>query len=201
MPPLRSIRLALWGLVVLLALSAGGLYYVQHSSRSAEAPLVKVGGPFELTSEEGTRFSSTSLAGQPFIIYFGFTHCPDVCPTAMFEVSEVLKEVGEAAKDLKVLFVSVDPERDTPQLLKDYTETFDPRIIGLTGSMEDIEKVTKAYRVYYRKVPTGGSYTMDHTASLYLMDAKGQLVSLINHGAERKDAVEKVRRLLARPAS
>lgn len=199
MPPLRSIRLALWGLVVLLALSAGGLYYVQHSSRSAEAPLVKVGGPFELTSEEGTRFSSTSLAGQPFIIYFGFTHCPDVCPTAMFEVSEVLKEVGEPAKDLKVLFVSVDPERDTPQLLKDYTETFDPRIIGLTGSMEDIEKVTKAYRVYYRKVPTGGSYTMDHTASLYLMDAKGQLVSLINHGAERKDAVEKVRRLLNRP--
>lgn len=198
MPPLRNVRLALWGLVVLLAASSAAVYFARLPA-STDAPIVKVGGPFELTAEDGTRFSSTSLTGKPFIIYFGFTHCPDVCPTAMFEISEVLKDVGEPAKDLKVLFVSVDPERDTPQLLKDYTETFDPRIIGLTGSKEDIERVTKSYRVYYRKVPTGGSYTMDHTASLYLMDGKGQLVSVINHGAERKDAVEKVRRLLSRP--
>jgi protein SCO1/2 len=114
-------------------------------------------------------------------VFFGFTHCPDVCPTTLFEISEILRNLGPQADHTAALFISVDPERDTPAALKDYLSSFDPHLRGLTGSAAAVEAVTKAYRVYYRKVPLeGGDYTMDHTAIVYLMDKEGRFVAPVN---------------------
>lgn len=139
-----------------------------------------VGGPFSLVSHEGRPFTEKDVAGAPFIVFFGFTHCPDVCPTAMFELTAVLKAAGPRADRVRALFISVDPERDTPELLKTYLESFDPRIVGLTGTPEQVAAAAKAYRAYFRKVSAGESYTMDHTAGIYLMDSQGRFVRLLD---------------------
>jgi protein SCO1/2 len=139
-----------------------------------------IGGPFQLTDQSGKRVSEATYKGGPMIVFFGFTHCPDVCPTTLFEMSEVLKRIP---KDKKVaaLFVTVDPERDTPALLKDYLSSFDPRISGLTGTREEIDVALKAYRVFAKKVPQeNGEYTMDHSAIIYLMDKQGRFVNALN---------------------
>jgi protein SCO1 len=140
-----------------------------------------IGGPFSLTDQNGRTVTEQDLKGRPFLVFFGFTHCPDICPTTMFEISEVLKALGPDAERTRALFISVDPERDTPAALKDYISSFDPRIIALTGNAEAIAAVTKAYRAYYRKVPLkDGDYTMDHLALVYLMDKNGRFVSRFN---------------------
>lgn len=139
-----------------------------------------IGGPFQLTDQSGKRVSEASYKGGPMIVFFGFTHCPDVCPTTLFEMTEVLKRIP---KDKKVaaLFVTVDPERDTPALLKEYLSSFDPRISGLTGSREEIDAALKAYRVFAKKVPQeNGEYSMDHSAIIYLMDKQGRFVNALN---------------------
>jgi protein SCO1/2 len=140
-----------------------------------------VGGPFDLTAMDGRRISSRQFQGAPLLVFFGFTHCPDVCPTKLMELSEVFRAAGDRAGNTRALFVTVDPARDTPELLKNYLGSFDPRIIGLTGTQEEIDAVVKAFRAYARKVPTAsGDYTMDHTAIIYLMDKKGQFVGSFN---------------------
>ena len=118
-----------------------------------------------------SRSAIRTSKGQPFLVFFGFTHCPDVCPTALFEVSQVLRALGPEADRTRALFITVDPERDTPSVMKDYLSSFDPHFSGLTGDPAAIAAVAKAYRVYYKKVPLEqGDYTMDHTAIVYLMD-------------------------------
>ena len=137
-----------------------------------------IGGPFSLTDQNGRTVTEQDLKGKPFLVFFGFTNCPDFCPTTMFEISEVLKKLGPAADRTRALFITVDPERDTPAALKDYVSSFDPRIIALTGEPEAIAAVAKAYRAYYRKVPLkDGGYTMDHLVLVYLMDKDGRFVS------------------------
>ncbi|WP_296576152.1 SCO family protein [Phreatobacter sp.] len=196
---LRTVRMALW-VAVLLALCGLGLLLWQNRGLplpgSVEPSYGDIGGPFELTDEDGRRLSSASLAGKPFAIFFGFTQCPDVCPTSMLEMTHVMNGLGEMARDFRVYFVSVDPERDTPDLLKAYTDSFDPRIIGLTGTPEEIAAVARAYRAFYRKVPTEAGYTMDHTATIYLMSAAGRLTSVISYGEAQIASVEKLRRLI-----
>lgn len=140
---------------------------------------------FELTRQDGSRFSSKLLAGRPFAIFFGFTNCPDVCPTTLLTMSNHLRSLGDKADRLQVLFVTVDPERDTAAHLANYLSSFDPRIIGLTGSAEEIRNVARIYRVNYRKVPAGQTYTMDHTATVFLVDARGRLAGTLElEGAE-----------------
>jgi protein SCO1/2 len=140
-----------------------------------------VGGPFTLTSADGARVSSRDFEGAPFLVFFGFTHCPDICPTKLMELSEVFRAAGDKAGRLRALFITVDPARDTPEALKSYLASFDPRIVGLTGSQEEIDAVVKAYRAYAKRVPTSsGDYTMDHTAIIYLMDKRGQFVGSFN---------------------
>ncbi|MBX9773083.1 MAG: SCO family protein [Xanthobacteraceae bacterium] len=137
-----------------------------------------IGGPFSLTDQNGRTVTEQDLKGKPFLVFFGYTNCPDFCPTTMFEISEVLKKLGPAADRTRALFITVDPERDTPAALKDYVSSFDPRIIALTGEPEAIAAVAKAYRAYYRKVPLkDGGYTMDHLVLVYLMDKDGRFVS------------------------
>ncbi|QCI66997.1 SCO family protein [Phreatobacter stygius] len=202
MTPLRFIRYGLWGLIAVIA-AAGAWAYWQGplpSPRSATTLLDRdaIGGPFELTDENGRRLSSTSLAGKPYAIFFGFTHCPDVCPTTMMEMANVIQELGDAARDFRVFFVSVDPVRDTPELLRVYTDSFDPRIIGLTGSEAEIAAAAKAFRAVYMKVPTEGeTYTMEHTAIVYLMNGEGRLAGTIAYGEAHDAALDKVKRLLA----
>lgn len=136
-----------------------------------------IGGAFHLTDQTGQTVTEKNLIGRPTIIFFGFTHCPDVCPTSLFEMSEVLRAMGPDAGKMNAYFVSVDPERDTAAAMKDYLSSFDPNLKGLTGSPEEVARVIKAYRVYAKKIPLkDGDYTMDHTALIYLMDSKGNFV-------------------------
>jgi protein SCO1 len=140
--------------------------------------IAAIGGPFKLIDHNGREFTDRDLKGRPFLVFFGFTHCPDVCPTALFEVSEILRKLGPDADRTRALFITVDPERDTPVVIKDYLSSFDPHMIGLTGDPAAIAAVAKAYRVYFKKVPLDqGGYTMDHTAIVYLMDKEGRFVA------------------------
>jgi protein SCO1 len=159
--------------LVLMLWALGGL-------RTVTAPAA-IGGPFQLVDQSGHAVTEKSMQGHPTLIFFGFTHCPDVCPTSLFEISEVLRAMGKDADRVNAYFISVDPARDTEQAMKDYLSSFDPHLKGLTGSPEQVAKVLSAYRVYARKVPLkDGDYTMDHTALTYLMDRDGKFVLPFN---------------------
>ena len=137
-----------------------------------------VGGPFHLEDQNGKPVSDQDMKGRPFLVFFGFTHCPDVCPTTLFDISQLLRQLGPDADRTGALFITVDPERDTPAVMKDYLSNFDPHLRGLTGDQASVGAAIRAYRVYAKKVPLpGGDYTMDHTAVVYLMDKAGQFVA------------------------
>jgi protein SCO1 len=140
-----------------------------------------VGGPFRLVDQDGKTITERAFAGKPFLVFFGYTHCPDVCPTTLFDISELMRALGPDADKTAALFVSVDPERDTAAVLKDYLSNFDPHVRGASPDADGLAAVTKAFRVYYKKVPTeGDDYTMDHTALVYLMDKHGRFVAPFN---------------------
>ncbi|MGZ8401754.1 MAG: SCO family protein [Rhodoplanes sp.] len=170
------------------------------SGRFSDAPAFQgatVGGPIQLTDQNGQPFSDQSLRGKPFLVFFGFTHCPDVCPTALFEVSEIMRRLGPDAARAAALFISVDPERDTPAVLKEYLSSFDPNLQALTGDPAAIAAVAKAYRVYYKKVPLEGEdYTLDHTALVYLMDKQGRFLAPFNIKRPPEAAVADLRKYL-----
>jgi protein SCO1/2 len=179
---------------------AGGLSPLAPTGSASAAPAA-IGGPFRLASSKGGVLTDQDLKGTPFAIFFGFTHCPEICPTSLWEMSESLKRLGPEADKLKVLFVTVDPERDTPEILARDLQSFDPRIIGLSGSQKEMEAAAQAYRVYWRKVPTSdGDYTMDHTALIYLMDAKGAYEGFIAYKDDEATRDRKLRELLAKSA-
>jgi len=165
-----------------LALCLGVIVFVGgRFSETGAIQAAAIGGPFHLIDQDGQPFSDRDLKGKTFLVFFGFTHCPDICPTTLFEMSEIMRDLGPEADRTAALFISVDPERDTPQAMKDYLSSFDPHVRGLTGDAAALAAVAKAYRVYYRKVPVdGGDYTMDHTAIVYLMDKQGRFVSPFN---------------------
>ncbi|WOH66845.1 SCO family protein [Bradyrhizobium sp. BWA-3-5] len=156
-----------------------------------------IGGPFQLVDQAGQTVSEQNLKGKPTLIFFGFTHCPDVCPTSLFEISEVLKAMGSDADKVNAWFISVDPERDTAAAMKDYLSSFDPHLKGLTGDPAAVAKVLSAYRVYARKVPLkDGDYTMDHTALIYLMDRDGHFVAPFNLKRTPEEAAKDLKRYL-----
>ncbi|PJG52422.1 copper-binding protein [Bradyrhizobium forestalis] len=156
-----------------------------------------IGGPFQLTDQNGKAVTDKSLKGKPTLIFFGYTHCPDVCPTSLFEISEVLRAMGKDADKINAVFISVDPERDTPAAMKDYLSSFDPHLEGLSGDPAETAKVVTSYRVYAKKVPTkDGDYTMDHTALVYLMDRDGRFVSPFNLKRTPEEAAAELKRYL-----
>lgn len=156
-----------------------------------------IGGPFQLTDQNGKAVTDKSLKGKPTLIFFGYTHCPDVCPTSLFEISEVLRAMGKDADKVNAVFISVDPERDTPATMKDYLSSFDPHLEGLSGDPAETAKVISSYRVYAKKVPTkDGDYTMDHTALIYLMDRDGRFVSPFNLKRPPEEAAAELKRYL-----
>ena len=175
--------------LVLMLWAMGGLRHVT-------APAA-IGGPFQLTDQAGQTVTEKSMEGHPSLVFFGFTHCPDVCPTTLFEMSEVLKAMGKDADRVTAYYISVDPERDTQAAMKEYLSSFDPRLKGLTGSSAEIAKVLSEYRVYAKKVPLkDGDYTMDHTALIYLMDRDGKFVSPFNLNRKPEEAAVDLKRYL-----
>jgi len=153
---------------------------------------------FTLQTVDGHPFRSADLAGRPYLVFFGFTHCPDVCPTALFELSALLKDIGPAADRITPLFVSIDPERDTADLLKLYMTSFDPRIVALRGDAAQTKAAADAFSAFYRKVPTASdSYTMEHTAGLFLIRADGRLQGMLDMHEPRENQLQKLKLLAA----
>ena len=189
--------LALGAFVAGLVLFAAVIFVVTGRSPSPVAMPSAVGGAFKLVDQNARPITEADMKGRPFLVFFGFTHCPDVCPTTLFEVSEIFRALGPEAKDVRALFVTVDPERDTPDVLKNYLSSFDPRIIGATGDDAAVSAAEKAYRVYAKKVPTdGGGYTMDHTAIVYLMNKDGRFVAPFNMKRTPQEAAADLKRYL-----
>jgi protein SCO1 len=181
------------GLVVCL----GAVLTLSGTLSSPTQQIASIGGSFTLTDQNGRTVSDADLKGHPFLVFFGFTNCPDVCPTTLFEVSEVLRALGPQADAMRAFFITIDPERDTPPVMKDYLSSFDPHLSGLTGNPAAIAAVAKAYRVYYKKVPLEqGGYTMDHTAIVYLMDKNGRFISPFNLKRTTQAAAADLRRYL-----
>jgi len=176
----------------------GAILVIAGRAPSPIGPAVAaVGGPFHLEDQNGRPVSDTDMKGRPFLVFFGFTHCPDVCPTTLFDISQLLKSLGEDADRTGALFITVDPQRDTPAVLKDYLSNFDPHLRGLTGDSAAVEAALKAYRVYAKKVPLpGDDYTMDHTAVVYLMDKEGRFVAPFNLKRAPQASAEELRRYL-----
>ena len=155
-----------------------------------------IGGAFDLIDQNKTPVTEQALLGSPSIIFFGYTHCPDVCPTALTEIGEIYKALGADGDRLKTFFITVDPERDTADLLKLYLESFDPRVKALTGSREKIDATMRAYRAFARKVPLeGDAYVMDHTALVYLMDKQGDFVQSMNFDEPPEKNAARIRKL------
>ena len=181
-----------------LVLVFGAIIHISGRSPSAIGPAIAaVGGPFHLEDQNGQPVSDEDMKGRPFLVFFGFAHCPDVCPTTLFEMSEVMRHLGKDADRIGALFITVDPERDTPAALKDYLASFDPHLRGLTGDPAAVNAAIKAYRVYAKKIPLeGGDYTMDHTAVVYLMDKDGHFVAPFNLKRTTEAAAAELRRYL-----
>ncbi len=165
-----------------LVLFLGAIFLVTgFSPASINRVTAGVGGPFHLVDQNGKPFSDRDMVGRPYLVFFGYTHCPDICPTTLTELSTLIHKLGPDADRAGMLFVTVDPERDTQRVLKDYMSSFDPHLRGLTGGRAAIDVAIKDYRVYAKKVPLeDGDYSMDHTAIVYLMDKNGHFVAPFN---------------------
>jgi len=178
------------GLVIFL----GVFLYATGQFGNAPGPSA-IGGPFSLIDQHGKPVTDQDLKGHPALVFFGYTHCPDVCPTTLFDVSELLRALGPDAGRAAALFITVDPERDTAPVIKDYLSSFDPHLRGATGEPKAVEAAEKAYRVYAKKVPgENGDYSMDHTALVYLMDKQGRFVAPFSLKRRPEDAAAELRK-------
>ena len=204
MSALKVIRYGALAVGAALALAVGAALLV---GRPVEPQVTavgrpEIGGPFRLVAHTGAVVESGDLRGKPLVVFFGFTHCPDVCPTALATLSQDLRDLGPDADRLQAVFVTLTPERDTREALVQYMQAFDPRILALTGTPEEVKAVAKAYKVYSEKVPTAaGDYTMNHTASVFLMDREHRFKGTIAQGESREAATMKLRLLLGLKAA
>lgn len=181
-------------LLALLMFGVAGLLWFSNSSRAA------VGGPFTLENGSGQAVTERTFRGKYALVYFGYTYCPDVCPTTLNEVAGAMDHLGAKARDLQPIFISVDPERDTPGVVKQYTAAFTPRLVGLTGTPQEIAQVAKEYHVYYAKHVTGPGpkdYTMDHSSILYLMGPDGRFIAPIDAGESGKAMAASIAKLIS----
>ena len=201
MPSIKIIRLALWGLVGAAAIFAGTLWFNQKDGGNGDGiqiANVTFGAPFSLLDQYGAPITEAALDGSPVALFFGFTHCPEVCPTTLYEMTSWLDALGPDGDKIKAFFVTIDPERDTPEILGDYLSSFEDRITGITGDKAAIDELAKAWRVYHKKIPLDdGDYTMDHTASIFLVKPNGDLQGTIAFGESGESASAKLRRLAA----
>jgi len=194
-----GLKTGIWAAIAaLFLLSVGFLgwqYAVQGTDKSLTAGM-KLGTDFTLVDHNGNTITQAAFAGRPTLVFFGFTRCPEVCPTTLYEMAGWFEALGEQGRDLQAFFISVDPERDTPEIMKSYAEALTDRVTGITGDPDEIAKVIAAWHVYAAKIPTDdGDYTMDHTASVFLMDKNGEFKGTIAYGESPETAIAKLKRL------
>jgi protein SCO1/2 len=197
---MKTFRIAIWIGVLMLAGILGWATLNLDKSKDvvAEAPF---GVPFTLVSQSGQPITEQALRGKPTALFFGFTHCPEVCPTTLFELNGWMDKVDPKGDKLQAYFVTVDPERDTPEIMNEYVSNVSKRITGISGPPEKIADVIKGFRVYAKKVPVdekdpNGDYTMDHTASVFLLDSAGRFSGTIAYGENPDTAVKKLENLV-----
>ncbi|MBO0738450.1 MAG: SCO family protein [Alphaproteobacteria bacterium] len=187
-------------LTTLLILGTGAYLALRGNPRGAAGTALAsaIGGPFRLTDQNGKTVTDADLRGKWTLVYFGYTHCPDACPTALNDISIALEELGAERQAVQPVFITVDPERDTPEALKAYVASFDAPILALTGSPEQVSQAAKAYRVYYAKHPEpGGDYSMDHSSVIYVMDPQGRFTASFTHESKPEDIAQRLKKLLA----
>lgn len=194
---LRNLRSVLWGIVLIAFLGLGYLV-LQLQFPLGAPPKAQVGGPFDMVDQNGRPVSEKTYLGKSLAIFFGFTYCPDICPTTLSRLSRLLGKLPPSDADkIQVILVTVDPERDTPEALKAYLSAFDERFIGLTGTGQQLSQFAKSYRAYYEKVPDAtGGYSMNHSSGVYLFDASGTFFSLLSSDADDEAAVAKLTELV-----
>ena len=173
---------------MLVTITAWGVYnLIQPAVTTRSSGTALIGGSFELTRHDGIRVTNRDFEGSYSLLFFGYTYCPDVCPAGLQVMSAALEKLGDQADDIQPVFITIDPQRDTQDVMASYVENFHPRLIGLTGSDEDIARAAKAYRIYYAKAggdETGQDYLMDHSSILYLMGPKGKFVKHFTYGTD-----------------
>ena len=206
---MQALRLTLWLLVAIALFVLGALSVGWIGPRHAGPPQAgrggatmapggPLGGAFSLVDHQGQPVTESVLRGKPSAVFFGFTHCPDVCPTTLSDMTTWIEALGPDADAMRFVFVTVDPERDTPAVLNDYVSAFSDEIIGVSGEPDKVRAMLRDYKIAFRKVPLeGGDYTMDHTASVILLDAAGSFVGTIARDESREAAMAKLTRLVA----
>jgi protein SCO1/2 len=192
----KRLRILLWVLVLLAVAAMGVLQLRQSASENVQSSPVRLGGPFTLTGTDGRTFSSTQLAGKPYAIFFGFTHCPDICPTTLARLVKLRRQLGRGNDAFQIVFVSVDPDRDGPAEVRNYLSLFGDPVIGLTGTQARIDHAKRQYGIFSQKVPdeTGG-YTVDHTATVLLFDREGDFTATISADEGDRAALDKLKRI------
>jgi cytochrome oxidase Cu insertion factor (SCO1/SenC/PrrC family) len=192
----RALTAVLLAVLVICGILLYQLY--QRTFIGTETGEALIGGPFELVDQNGNRVTDQTFKGKLMLIYFGFTYCPDACPTALGVMSAAIDKLGPAGDRVVPILITVDPERDTPAVLKDYVSNFHPRMVGLTGTAEQIAQAAKVYRVFYQKAPgaSSGEYLMDHTTLVYLMDENGKYITHFGPDATPDQMAEEIRKRL-----
>lgn len=193
---LRNLRIVLWGLVLIAGLGATWLVLPGQPPAPVQVTDTIGQGDYRLETTDGQPFTQASLSGAPSLVFVGFTHCPDVCPSTMGEIMGWKEELGPLATDLNVWFITADPERDTPDVLRDYVSWL-PGATGVTGTLAETEKALKAFKIYARKVPMeGGDYSVDHSAYVMLFDAAGRYNQIFSYQEDPAQVTAKLRRFL-----
>lgn len=186
-------RTILAGILILMAAGVGWLTFDWYRNQNASQAF---GAPFVLVDQKGAEITEAAFRGQPSAVFFGFTHCPEVCPTTLFELDGWLKQLGDEGKNIRAYFVSIDPERDTPEVMNSYVTNVSDRITGITGDPAKVQAMAKSFGIYSKKVETeGGDYTMDHTASVLLLNSKGDFFGTIAYEENPTAALAKLKRL------
>ena len=193
-PRSRAFPIRIAAILIAVALVGFAAFMLTSPSQRPRGALI--GGAFALEDGAGKTVSDQTLRGKPFLVYFGYTHCPDVCPTELAHISDVLSKMGNKA--IPTLFITVDPERDTPKVMQDYVSSFNPAVIGLSGSPQAVEATEKTFRVYSRKgqKQPDGDYSMDHSSIVYLMDKKGAFVEAFNVEQSPDEAAKELEKYL-----
>jgi len=193
-----GIGIAVVGLLAVVGLA--GRHYWDMMAGSRESGTAAIGGPFSLVDGEGRTVTEADFRGRPLLVYFGYTYCPDVCPTTLSTIAETLDLLGDEGRDIAVLFISVDPERDRPEHVGEYARVFHPQMVGLAGSAEQVAAAARAYRVYYAKANQDPNdpedYAVDHSAYTYLMGRDGRFLTHFPHGISATDMAGRIAKLL-----
>jgi protein SCO1/2 len=194
----KRVRILLWVLVLLAVAAMGVLLLRQSASENVRSSPMQLGGPFTLTGTDGQTFSSTRLAGKPYAIFFGFTHCPDVCPTTLARLVKLRRQLRRGNDAFQIVFVSVDPERDGPAEVRNYLSLFNDPVIGLIGTQARVDHAKRQFGIFSQKVTDeAGGYTVDHTATVLLFDGEGNFAPTISADEGDRAALDKLKRISA----